>query len=82
MKIQHKVIHSILGLSLMVGVVSCKKGFEELNKPYKDATVSTATPAGFFNNLAKRATEACLILIILLLFGAIIIRIWPITSNY
>jgi len=38
-------------------MVSCKKGFEELNKPYKDATVSTATPAGFFNNLAKRATQ-------------------------
>ncbi|QDW26256.1 SusD/RagB family nutrient-binding outer membrane lipoprotein [Pedobacter sp. KBS0701] len=57
MKIQHKVIHSILGLSLVIGVASCKKGFEELNKPYKDATVSTATPAGFFNNLAKRATE-------------------------
>lgn len=47
----------MLGLSLMVSAVSCKKGFEELNKPYKDATVSTATPAGFFNNLAKRATE-------------------------
>jgi len=57
MKIQYKIIYSLLGLAILFADVSCKKGFEELNAPYKDATVSTATPAGFFNNLARRATD-------------------------
>ena len=39
------------------GMVSCKKGFEELNTPYKDASVSTVTAAGLFNTLSSRATE-------------------------
>lgn len=46
-----------MGFATLVGGMSCKKGFEEINAPYKDATVSTATPAGFFNNLARRATD-------------------------
>src|SRR6187551_102408 len=57
MKIQHKIAYSALVISAMVVGVSCKKGFTEINKPYKDADVSTATPAGFFNNMARRATD-------------------------
>ncbi|WP_140937698.1 SusD/RagB family nutrient-binding outer membrane lipoprotein [Sphingobacterium lumbrici] len=57
MQIQHKIIQGMLGLTLITMGVSCTKGFEDLNKPYKDVSVSTASPAGIFNNLARRATD-------------------------
>lgn len=57
MKIQNKIKLGMLGLTLITTGVSCTKGFEDINKPYKDVSVSTASPAGIFNNLARRATE-------------------------
>ncbi len=57
MKFQNKLILGILGTTLMATGVSCTKDFEELNKPYKDIAVSTASPAGIFNNLSRRATN-------------------------
>jgi hypothetical protein len=38
-------------------MVSCTKGFEELNKPYKDADVTTLNIPGLFNRLAETATD-------------------------
>jgi len=62
MKRQSKIIYLALMVAIFIGDVSCKKGFTEINAPYKDAVVSTATPAGFFNNLARRATDDSYIL--------------------
>lgn len=56
MKLQHKIICSVLGFSTLFST-SCDKGFEDMNKPYKDSSTETATPAGFLNNLAMRATD-------------------------
>lgn len=57
MKNHNKIFQLVALLLLLACCFACKKGFEEINAPYKDAVVSTATPAGFFNNLARRATE-------------------------
>src|SRR5690349_9876542 len=57
MRRQNKFILNILAVALIVTAASCTKGFEELNTPYKDVSVSTASPAGIFNNLARRATD-------------------------
>lgn len=57
MQIQHKIIQGMLGLTMVITGVSCTKDFEKLNTPYKDVSVSTASPAGLFNNLASRATD-------------------------
>jgi Starch-binding associating with outer membrane len=57
MRIQNKIIHGMLGLTMIATGVSCTKDFENLNRPYKDVSVSTASPAGIFNNLSRRATD-------------------------
>lgn len=41
----------------ITGTLSCKKGFEEINQPYKDAGINTQTIAGLFNGLAKNVTN-------------------------
>src|SRR5215831_7402845 len=56
MKFQNKLILGMLGLTLAAGT-SCTKDFEELNQPYKDISVATASPFGLFNNLSRRATN-------------------------
>lgn len=57
MRIQNKIIKGMLGLTLIATGVSCTKDFEKLNTPFRDVSVATASPAGIFNNLARRATE-------------------------
>lgn len=47
----------MLWLTIIETGVSCTKDFENLNRPYKDVSVSTASPAGIFNNLARRVTD-------------------------
>lgn len=53
MKQLHK-INFIIGLLIaVIGLVSCEKGFDELNRPYKDADVETASIPGLFNGLVS-----------------------------
>lgn len=47
----------MFGAAMLATGISCTKDFEELNKPYKDLAVATASPAGLFNNLSRRATN-------------------------
>lgn len=51
MKIIHKSIYSLLVCGALCGAGACKKGFEDINKPYKDASESTASIPGLFNGL-------------------------------
>ncbi|MGN6510269.1 MAG: SusD/RagB family nutrient-binding outer membrane lipoprotein [Chitinophaga sp.] len=52
-----KIIPNILFVSLVCGAllssVSCRKDFEELNQPYKDAGEGTATIPGLFNGMVS-----------------------------
>lgn len=57
MKIQNKLILGVLGITAMTTIGGCTKDFEKLNEPYKDVAVATASPAGIFNNLSRRATN-------------------------
>lgn len=53
MKIIQKSIYSLLICGALFGAVACKKGFEDINKPYKDADENTATIFGLFNGLVS-----------------------------
>lgn len=55
MKLIQRSIYSLLVLGT-IGVSSCTDGFEDLNQPYKDASISTASVPGLFNGLARNAS--------------------------
>lgn len=57
MKTQHKIIYGMFVLFALAGTSSCQKGFEELNTPYKNPSVSTVTAAGLFNRLSSNVTN-------------------------
>lgn len=46
-----------MGVSIFLVLTSCTKDFEEINAPYKDVTVATASPAALFNQLVRNATN-------------------------
>lgn len=53
MKIIQKSIYSLLVCGALCGAGACKKGFEDMNTPYKDASESTASIPGLFNGLVS-----------------------------
>ncbi|SEL67914.1 SusD/RagB family nutrient-binding outer membrane lipoprotein [Parapedobacter koreensis] len=57
MKSTQKIIYRLLVAGLATGLVSCEQGFEEINQPYKDASVATTSVPGLFNGLAKNITN-------------------------
>lgn len=57
MKSTQKIIYKLLVVGLTTGLVSCEQGFEDINKPYKDASVATTSVPGLFNGLAKNITN-------------------------
>ncbi|MBZ4189696.1 SusD/RagB family nutrient-binding outer membrane lipoprotein [Niabella beijingensis] len=52
-----KIVSRLTVVALFFTATSCTKGFEELNAPYKDVTVNTASPAALFNQLSRNATN-------------------------
>lgn len=57
MKLNQKIIYGMLVFWTITGSLACKKGFEEINRPYNEAGVETQTVAGLFNGLAKSVTD-------------------------
>ena len=57
MKSTQKIIYRLLVVGLTIGMLSCEQGFEDINKPYKDASIATASIPGLFNGLAKNITN-------------------------
>ncbi|MES2457590.1 MAG: SusD/RagB family nutrient-binding outer membrane lipoprotein [Bacteroidota bacterium] len=56
MKRNHK-IYSMLVLAMITTGTACKKGFEELNTPYKESSVATVSIPGLYNGIAKALTD-------------------------
>lgn len=57
MKRNQKIIYSLLVFGTITYGVSCKKGFEEINTPYKESSVATVSIPGLFNGIAKGLTD-------------------------
>ncbi|MBS0032252.1 SusD/RagB family nutrient-binding outer membrane lipoprotein [Chitinophaga sp. 22321] len=53
MKNIQRSIYSLLLCASITGAVSCTKGFEDLNKPYKQADEETASIPGLYNGLVS-----------------------------
>lgn len=52
-----KIIYSLLCCGLLVGSASCRKGFEDLNKPYSDADDSRISIPGLYNGMVESFTK-------------------------
>ena len=67
MKSYHKIF---IGLAVLCGLnqASCTKGFEDLNKPYKDANISTLSIPSLFNRIAQKVTDESNVLYTSLLY--------------
>lgn len=70
MKLNQKIIYGMLVFGTITGNFACKKGFVEINQPYKDAGINTQTVAGLFNGLAKNITNEDNTLYISLFYGS------------
>ncbi len=57
MKRNQKIIYSLLVIGMIANGTSCKKGFEEINTPYKESSVATVSIPGLFNGIAKGLTD-------------------------
>lgn len=57
MKPIFKHIFHITLSTLALAATSCEDGFEELNQPYSEASISTASVPGLFNGLARQASS-------------------------
>ena len=57
MKRNHKILYSLLIFGMIISGTSCKKGFEEINTPYKESSVATVSIPGLFNGIAKGLTD-------------------------
>lgn len=57
MKLNQQIIYGLLLFGTITGNLACKKGFQEINQPYKDAGINTQTIPGLFNGLSKNVTN-------------------------
>lgn len=48
-----KTLYSFLVSGILLSTAACKKGFEDLNKPYKQASEETASIPGLYNGLVS-----------------------------
>jgi len=48
---------SAIGLGVLMVTASCTKNFDKINAPYKDVTITTASPAALFNQLSRNYTN-------------------------
>ncbi|WP_316795018.1 SusD/RagB family nutrient-binding outer membrane lipoprotein [Pedobacter agri] len=53
----YKTIYGLLVFGMLTGLASCKKGFEEINTPYKESSVATVSIPGLFNGIARSLTD-------------------------
>ncbi|MGE7775396.1 SusD/RagB family nutrient-binding outer membrane lipoprotein [Chitinophaga sp. NPDC101104] len=51
------IIYSLLACGLLIGGGSCRKGFEDLNRPYSDADESRINIPGLYNGLVESFTK-------------------------
>lgn len=56
-KIFNRLAAGVTGAVVLFASASCTKDFEKINEPYKDVTVSTASPAALFNQLSRNFTN-------------------------
>lgn len=52
-----RIIYSLLCCGVLIGSASCRKGFEEMNKPYSDADESRASIPGMYNGMVESFTK-------------------------
>jgi hypothetical protein len=57
MKFNQKIIYAMLALGIMTGTTACKKGFEDINKPYNQGSTATQSIPGLFNGMSKVITD-------------------------
>ncbi|MGX5818729.1 SusD/RagB family nutrient-binding outer membrane lipoprotein [Chitinophaga lutea] len=48
-----RIINKLLLSAILIGASACEKGFEDLNRPFKNAVQETATISGLFNGLVS-----------------------------
>lgn len=53
----YKILYGLMVIGLMTTTPSCKKGFEEINTPYKESSVATVSIPGLFNGIARSLTD-------------------------
>lgn len=52
-----RIIYSLLCCGVLIGSASCRKGFEEMNKPFSDADESRASIPGMYNGIVESFTK-------------------------
>ncbi len=52
-----RTLYIIIAGGMLTGAVACKKGFEDLNRPYKQASEETASIPGLFNGLISSLSK-------------------------